>query len=408
MNYWLNYDTYLYLTQDQCNFFRIALIILMYLIVSPDAYSTGNLTTLNRLKGHFTKNSIDLVAKSPNDFISEIHCSLCTLNKFIIKEKIKAVLLVHAYKSGRILICACKTKQVPNFKYCVIYGGTDINVDTNEPKKLEVMKICVENSCFVWCFTKSLSQCPSLYSKFSFIHPQAVAPSLYSTLGNKKNYTSSAPYIFLLPTSIRPVKDPSFLIESFLKIKCHLKYNVRLLIIGPKVDEAFFDIFSNEVKLAVKSDRTCTEMSINKYFSTKDCKTTLAEVESWINDPGAPFIQYMPPLESKAILQLMSSGKLCALLNSSNSEGMASSILEGMAVGLPVIARNIPGNSSVISHGINGLLFNSTEDFIDNACELMHNTRLRTKVIENGINAIREFHSPDKEAEFLFKHLKCL
>ena len=380
----------------------------MYLIVSPDAYSTGNLTTLNRLKGHFAKSSIDLVAKSPNDFISETNCSLCTLNELVIKEKIKAILLVHAYKSGRILICACKTKQVPNFKYCVIYGGTDINVDTNEPKKLEVMKICVENSCFVWCFTKSLSQCPSLCSKFSFVHPQAVAPILYSSLGNKNNYTSSAPYIFLLPTSIRSVKDPSFLIESFIKMKCHLQYNVRLLIIGPKVDEAYFENFLNEVKIAVKSDGTCTEMSINKYCSTKDCKTTLAEVEIWINDPGAPFIQYMSPLESKAILQLMSSGKLCALLNSSESEGMASSILEGMAVGLPVIARNIPGNSSVISHGVNGLLFNSTEDFIDNAYELMHITSLRTKVIENGMSAIREFHSPDKEAEFLFKHLNSL
>merc|ERR1719427_75481 len=330
------------------------------------------------------------------------------LNKLVSEEKIKAVLLIHAYKSGRILLCICKIKQVPNFKYCVIYGGTDINVDINEPNKLKVMKMCVENCSFVWCFTQSLSQSSSLSCKFSFIHPQAVDPSLYNNLQNQKVYTYTAPYIFLLLTSIRAVKDPSFLIESFIKMKYHLNYNLRLLIIGPKIDEKFFDNFIHAVKLAIKTGETCPEVNIRKYNSIKDCKMTLAEVESWINDPEAPFIQYMPPLDSEAILLLMKSGKFYALLNSSISEGMASSVLEGMAVGLPVVARNIPGNSSVIKHEVNGLLFNTPEEFIDNACKLISNKNFRTKIIGNAINTIREFHSPDKEAEFLFKHLKLL
>jgi glycosyltransferase involved in cell wall biosynthesis len=40
----------------------------------------------------------------------------------------------------------------------------------------------------------------------------------------------------------------------------------------------------------------------------------------------------------------------------SDSEGLSQALLEGMAVGLPVVATDIPGNSDVIHNGVEGLL----------------------------------------------------
>ncbi|KAK7829273.1 hypothetical protein U0070_012744 [Myodes glareolus] len=50
-----------------------------------------------------------------------------------------------------------------------------------------------------------------------------------------------------------------------------------------------------------------------------------------------------------------------ALVNSSVSEGMSAAILEAMDLEVPVLARNIPGNSAVVEHGVTGLLFTTPQ-----------------------------------------------
>ncbi|VDK33352.1 unnamed protein product [Taenia asiatica] len=52
------------------------------------------------------------------------------------------------------------------------------------------------------------------------------------------------------------------------------------------------------------------------------------------------------------------------LINSSLSEGQSLSIMEAMALGCPVVARNIPANTDLIHHGETGLIFNSPNIYI--------------------------------------------
>ena len=58
------------------------------------------------------------------------------------------------------------------------------------------------------------------------------------------------------------------------------------------------------------------------------------------------------------------------ILNNSHSEGLANSLLEAITLGVPVLARNIPGNAAVIEHGKNGLLYDNEKDFVRSALQL--------------------------------------
>lgn len=46
-------------------------------------------------------------------------------------------------------------------------------------------------------------------------------------------------------------------------------------------------------------------------------------------------------------------------------EGMPVSVIEACAAGLPVIARNCDGNKDIINHDVNGYLFNTTAEAVD-------------------------------------------
>ncbi len=70
----------------------------------------------------------------------------------------------------------------------------------------------------------------------------------------------------------------------------------------------------------------------------------------------------------------------------STMEGLSQSLLEAMALGVPVVATAFAGNLDLIEDGVNGLLFNDND--IDqmgkNILEIKHNNTLREKLIIAG------------------------
>ena len=88
-----------------------------------------------------------------------------------------------------------------------------------------------------------------------------------------------------------------------------------------------------------------------------------------------------------------------AIVNSSLSEGLSNVLLETMLLRVPILARDIEGNRSIISQGETGLLFDSPTNFHQHAERLSDDSALRESLIENAWTFVTTRHSPKSERE---------
>ena len=74
------------------------------------------------------------------------------------------------------------------------------------------------------------------------------------------------------------------------------------------------------------------------------------------------------------------------LLISSDREGIPMVVLVAMALGLPVVARDVGGVSEVLEHGITGILVPSGDvrELTESCLKLLHDRAMRTRVAQNA------------------------
>ena len=58
-------------------------------------------------------------------------------------------------------------------------------------------------------------------------------------------------------------------------------------------------------------------------------------------------------------------------VNTSDSEGLSNSVLEGMSAGLPVIASDLPGNHDIIKSGETGFLIDPTPNLLTTTIQML-------------------------------------
>ena len=87
-----------------------------------------------------------------------------------------------------------------------------------------------------------------------------------------------------------------------------------------------------------------------------------------------------------------------AVLNVSRSEGASNAILEAMALGRPVLARDIPGNASLVVDGETGILFGDQEGFLDAIEALLGDPERASHLGQAARRRFQEVHGLEAEA----------
>uniref|UniRef100_A0A8C2YPW5 Glycosyltransferase 1 domain containing 1 n=1 Tax=Chinchilla lanigera TaxID=34839 RepID=A0A8C2YPW5_CHILA len=242
----------------------------------------------------------------------------------------------------------------------VIFGGTDVNEDAGQEEKKEVMGRVLQEARFAVAFTDSmketvLTQWPHAKGKI-YVQSQGIATTpnaafdWNSFLERAEIHQSTENlHVFLLVCGLRRVKDPVYLLDAFSEWHQE-EPNVYMVIVGPEAR-------------------------------------------------GVRLLGEMPQGDLHAALR-----RCCALVNSSVSEGMSAAILEAMDLEVPVLARNIPGNAAVVTHGVTGLLFADPQEFVCLAKRLVRDPVLEKALVANGRDYVSRRHSWAVERD-TYQHL---
>ena len=162
----------------------------------------------------------------------------------------------------------------------------------------------------------------------------------------------------LLICGIRPVKDPLMAVRGWEQANVSGK----LKVIGPIIDVEY----GSELQQAIK---------------------------------GTDSIEHIPYMEHADLMTELS--RAYSTINSSLSEGQSAAVLESMAAGVPVIARDIPGNAIVTDDC--GLKFENVDELAKRIQTLYHDGELRQLLGNNAREYIKKHHALEIERDFYRK-----
>uniref|UniRef100_UPI003AACAE1C glycosyltransferase 1 domain-containing protein 1 isoform X1 n=1 Tax=Centroberyx gerrardi TaxID=166262 RepID=UPI003AACAE1C len=343
---------------------------------------SGNCTTAERIRSHIESAGHTCELRDASEFQSSAEVA----NLVAQNPPFEGAVAIHLFKAGRLLLDI----QVP---FGVIFGGTDINEDVKVEQKRVVMEQVLLKARFAVAFTEKLKEEAEVFllsqSSKIYVQPQGIKTEatekfcwtefLKSTVLSQRyvheednsgvrSEDVDELHVFLLICGLRRVKDPLYLVEVFSEWHCEDPLNV-LVIIGPKIDPVF-----------------------------------TVEVEAVAKRTAGVFLA-----QERSQQELHAAMKRCfAVVNSSVSEGMSAAILEAMDLGVPVVARDIPGNAAVVQHEVTGLLYSSPQEFVHQSQRLLSDRELRERVVRNGKLYVEENHGLKQEEETYQRLLETL
>lgn len=265
-----------------------------------------------------------------------------------------AVLLLHAYRSGRPWLLADPPADIP---MAVLMTGTDYNHDHHIPERAEVINqihqqasaVIIQNQLILQRLGQDL---PAIGTKLQHLPPGIRLGEEHFPLREKIQLLNNTP-LFLHPAGIRPVKGNLELLLMCDQL-AEEQSNFNLAFCGPTLDDEYTASF----------------------FDTLDAR---------------PWAHYLGEIPKMAMADSMRQADV--ILNNSRSEGVSNALVEAVALGRPILASDIIGNRAVVQHGKNGLLYFGQEQFIKQALQLLRDLKLRTRLSKpnpSGYTADRE------------------
>jgi glycosyltransferase involved in cell wall biosynthesis len=243
-------------------------------------------------------------------------------------------LLLHAYRSGKPW--QSLATSIPSV---VLVTGTDANRDLDDPQRGELVRRVFDSAAAIAIQNPLLAdelraRLPQISGKLSLA---AAGVSLgEAPFDLRRRCALPADHtLFLCPAGIRPVKGQLKLLESFSQLRLPAS---RLVFCGPAIEPDYSARFHSALQ---RQQQAC-------------------------------YLGVIPPQAMAAAIRAAD-----VVVNNSRSEGLANSLAEASTLGVPILARDIPGNRAVVEHGVNGLLFDDAASFARYARQLLDSGRRR-------------------------------
>lgn len=268
----------------------------------------------------------------------------------------------HVIHGFHALYCGDTTRRLALFlsiPFVMTLTGSDIN-DTAMREHPATLSTLLAAAGIV-CFDSSIAATVCRHSPDSAgricIIPQGVSP--LPLTGNHDFGLPPNRMVFLLPAALRPVKNVEFAVRALSDISAGSN-PVMLVIAGGEIDPLY----------------------------TSGIRSLIA---------GNPSVAWLGEVAYKRMGDLYSCADV--VLNCSRYEGMSNSLMEAMALGRPVLAADIPGNSLLVRHNETGLLYRDESEFMELVVRLQEGRALRERLGTNAAQFVRENFPPRREAE---------
>ncbi|MCK4507339.1 MAG: glycosyltransferase family 4 protein [Desulfuromonadales bacterium] len=271
-------------------------------------------------------------------------------------------ILLHAYRSGKPWLKAASNLSIP---YVVLLTGTDVNHGLDDPDQIKTIHTIMRQAAFV------LLQNPLIVAGIKAVHPKLTTNLRELTPGivlGTVDYDLRAVHslekqqtLFLCPAGLRPVKGVLELLQMFDQVAMQSS-TFHLAFCGPILDEGY-----------------------------AQCVFDAIEQRPWAS--------YLGSITPGAMANAMRGADV--IINNSQTEGLANALLEAATIGLPILARKIPGNAAVVRHDNNGLLYSNKSEFTRYALQLLNRERRQQLSCPDP-----DRYNPDKETAELITILQ--
>lgn len=313
----------------------------------------GNITSVQRIARHLqlSGNQVDLIPLDAPDR------SLCLQR--LIAAPPDLLHAFHAFHAGPITRSMAHTLGVP---YLITLTGSDLFDPAlrDHPETLLALNDATSITCFDHLVAELATQTfPRVAGKLVVI-PQGVEPFVVPVAAER----TAVSFCILLPAALRPVKGIDYAITHLAPLAAE-RPELRLWIAGGSLDDTYTEAIERQAA-------------------------------------GLPWVKLLGEIPHQEMGTLYAVADL--VLNSSQFEGgMANALLEAMAMAKPVLARDVPGNRSLIHHGRTGWLYRDGSDLCNQTRQLMDDPALRDTVARQARQHVLTQYSPQQEADLLIR-----
>ena len=253
------------------------------------------------------------------------------LRELAAREGLDLAVGIHVLNAGQPLAAAFGSQDLAHspLPYGLLASGTDANVDAAHPLRRPAVAEALSKADFLRCLSAALRDgfagLPGPAD--TGVLPNGIDVTTVSTYSLRTALaTAEGAMLIFLPAGLRRLKGIRPAIDALAPLLATRFPRHVLIVLGPVLEADY----AAEVQ-------ACIAAHVSRFPALSG---------RLLLHPGLPHTDYLAALREAALV-----------LNTSEHEGQSHALMEAMAAGIPVLARDIPANRALVQEGVSGRLF---------------------------------------------------